>query len=144
MKPVPSYKNTKKANIINFFLLLTIALGTSSFLTGCGYYYNERLRAEQWLLAETSNYKKPFSWEKNLKMPYHSDNPKDYILESGWAIAIPGKRNFDLYISPYAPGKYFRSRNAPWTEVICPYSGHPLILGKRGIVAEKAISLDHL
>lgn len=116
------------------FLILALPI-----LSGCGYYYKERIATEQYILAETSNYKKPYTWEQNLKMPYHSKNPKDYILEDGWAIAIPGKLGFDLYISPYSPSNYFRSRQAPWSEVICPFSGNPLILGKRGVVAEKAI-----
>lgn len=131
----------------NFPLKVTLLLSLvmlSITLSGCGYYYKERMRAEQWILAETSNYKKPYSWQQNLEMPYHSDNPKDYILNDGWAVAIPGQRGFDLYISPYSPNKYFRSRQAPWSEVICPYSGNPLILGKRGVVAERAIPSDQI
>jgi hypothetical protein len=120
------------------------AIGCSSLLlcAGCGYYHKEKLAAEQWILAETGNHKKPYTWEQDQKMPYHSNNPQDYVLPDGWAIAIPGKLDFDLYISPYAPSKYFRSRKAPWAEVICPYSGRPLILGKRGVVAEKEIPTD--
>lgn len=135
--------NTPKTAFQRTILLCSLVslLMSSGFLTGCGYYYKERLRTEQWILAETSNYKKPYSWQQNLKMPFHSNNPKDYMLENGWALAIPGQLDFDLYISPYAPNKYFRARQSPWTEVVCPYSGHPLILGKRGVVAEKAIPM---
>jgi hypothetical protein len=141
---VSQHQKNKVSNFFRFIILIIVSILTTNLLSGCGYYYKERLRAEQWLLAETSNYKKPYSWQENLEMPYHSDNPKDYLLGNGWGVAIPGKRDFDLYISPYAPTKYFRSRQAPWSEVICPYSGHPLILGKRGVVAEKAIPADQL
>jgi hypothetical protein len=118
--------------------LLIIVLAPA-LLSGCGYYHNERIKAEQWLLAETGEHRKPYTQTQNMEMEYHSYLPQDYILADGWAIAIPGQRDFDLYISPYAPSKYFRSRKAPWSEVICPYSGKPLILGKRGVVAEKQI-----
>jgi hypothetical protein len=133
------FLGTTFLNKLSKFLLVILCAYT---LTGCGYYYKERVRAEQWILAETSNYKKPYTWEQNLKMPYHSDDPRDYILGDGWGVAIPGKRAFDLYISPFAPDKYFRARQAPWSEVICPYTHHPLILGKRGVVAEMAIPSD--
>lgn len=120
-------------------LKVLTGLSIAGILTGCGYYHTERMRAEQWLLAETGSHKKPYTLKQDLEMPYHSYNPQDYILEDGWAIAVPGKLDFDLYISPYAPNKYFRSRKAPWSEVICPYSNKPLILGKRGVVAERQI-----
>jgi hypothetical protein len=129
-------------SFINKFLPILLIISSLPILSGCGYYYKERLKGEQWLLAETSNYKKPFSWQQNLEMPYNSRNPKDYMLGDGWAIAIPGTLDFDLYISPYAPDRYFRARQTPWSEVICPYSGHPLILGKRGVVAEKSIPMQ--
>lgn len=135
-KTSTGYCKTRTLTKATLYSLLILTL---PILSGCGYYYKERIAAEQWILAETSNYKKPYTWKQNLKMPYHSKDPKDYILEDGWAIAIPGKLSFDLYISPYSPSNYFRSRQAPWSEVICPYSGNPLILGKRGVVAEKAI-----
>jgi hypothetical protein len=124
------------------YVMALVLLSSLYLLSGCGYYHKELMRGEQWVLAETGNYKKPYTWKQNMEMPFHSKNPQDYILDDGWAIAIPGQRGFDLYISPYAPNKYFRSRQDPWSEVICPYSGHPLILGKRGVVAQKAIPAD--
>jgi uncharacterized membrane protein len=124
-------------------ILPALLLATLAFITGCGYYHKEKMRAEQWILAETGTHKKPYSMDQNREMPYHSYNPQDYVLSSGWALAIPGKQAYDLYISPYAPNKYFRSRRAPWSEVVCPYSGRPLILGKRGVVAEKQIPTEN-
>jgi hypothetical protein len=135
-------KMKTKGNLWSLALWAVLAACATSLslgLTGCGYYHKERVAIEQFWLTELGHHKKPYTEEQNEKMPFHSNNPEDYILDNGWAIAIPGQLEFDLYISPYSPDRYFRARMTPWSEILCPFTGKPLVLGARGVIAEKAV-----
>jgi len=119
----------------NLFCLLLAA----SVLSGCAYLEHHRVSLEQWWQDETGTHHREHTAQENARHKYHSSNPADYIFANGKGLAIPGKKDYDLYISPFEPTKYFRSKEEPGTEIVCPYSGRLLILGDRKNVSEKEI-----
>jgi len=108
--------------------LLTTSLCLGLLSTGCqNYYHKTKVGIEAWALEEFHEY---HEGKPNPKK-FTSTNPKDFIHSDGWATAVPSVSDWDLYVSPYAPDKFVRSKLPPGTAVICPYSGKPLLLGDR-------------
>jgi hypothetical protein len=126
-KPISSF-------IAHAGLAMTLVL-----VSGCAVVENSKNNIGDYLLTEFGVFHEGKSQKQTDKLPYHSDNPRDYILADGTAIAIPAKEAYDLYISPYAPTKYFRSKEKPWTKIVDPYSGKVLLLGDRKDVKERDI-----
>ena len=125
----------KKENLLALTkksLMIATIIPTSLFLTSCQTYHKNKKSMDAWLLEEFGEYQTP----KHDAKKFHSTNTKDYIHSDGWATAIPSTEAWDLYISPYAPEKYIRSKEAPGSKVVCPYTGKPLLLGDRTEINE--------
>jgi hypothetical protein len=131
----------KKTIIMKTLKLLSLCatLPVIYSLTGCGYLQETNYSAHRWLLEETGSYHHARKASENEKLAYTSNRASDYIFKNNIAIAVPAKLEYDLYISPYYPTKYFRCKEKSGTVVLCPYTGRPLILGKRGVVEEREI-----
>jgi hypothetical protein len=109
-------------------LALLLAIPTTIMLTsGCQTFHRAHAEFEKWRLEEFSEH---YTAKQDPKK-FTSTNPNDFIHPDGWATAIPTIADWDLYISPYAPDKFVRSKEPAGAKVICPYSGKPLIIGDR-------------
>lgn len=135
-KPKNSFLKTLSLKRLTQSTFLALGL---SFLCGCHSVERTRNTTQKWWIEETGAHENAYTRAENAKMKYSSSNPSDYIFADGTALAVPSGLSYDLYISPYAPRHYFRSKSGPDSEVICPWSKKIVILGKRGIVAEKEV-----
>lgn len=116
---------TKPRRLLQTLLLLLPPLLLTS---GCQSYYQSSTQSvEKWFLDEFNIYHEGKPHPKK----FTSTNPQDFIHPDGWATAIPSVSAWDLYISPYAPDKFVRSKAPAGTAIVCPYTGKPLILGDR-------------
>lgn len=128
---------TEKTHITSMALAVAITLPLATGLSGCALTRKTAESFQNYWVEETGIAPGKMK-RKNLDMT--SSNPDDYILPDGTGIAIPAKAAYDYYISPFAPTQgYILSKAPEGSRVICPYSGHILILGERKHVAEKEI-----
>ena len=127
-KTLKLLKNCAKA------LLLTSIIPSTLLLSSCQTYHDGKMDLENWLQEEFGDHGK----KKHDPKKFFSQSPEDYIHADGWATAIPATEDWDLYISPYEPTKYLRSKEPSGTKILCPYSGKPLILGDRTKIQEIA------
>jgi hypothetical protein len=117
-------------------LLCLAALACATLTTSCVFLEKTRVTVLKSLAEETGEYMRP----SQRKKPIASPHPEDYIPKEGHATAIPAKEDYYLYISPYAPeAGYVSSRKPPGSKVVCPYSGHTLILGDRKHIHEREL-----
>lgn len=121
---------------LTIFTLLAVAM-----LPSCHHFGQYGKDAEDNMHRYWMKETKTLPIQKPKMITLDSDNPRDFINSDGTGIAIPAERDYDLYISPFAPSKgYVQSKLPAGSKVRCPYTGRMLTLGDRNHIAEKELS----